>query len=52
RFKLGSTVIMLFGPDQVKWVEDLKAQSVVMMGQAVASPAGLVTPHSEETVIL
>ncbi|SDW96558.1 thiosulfate sulfurtransferase [Pseudomonas syringae] len=38
RFKLGSTAIVLFGPDQVKWVEQLKAGSSVQMGQALAVP--------------
>jgi phosphatidylserine decarboxylase len=39
RFKLGSTAIVLFGPDQVKWVEQLGATSAVRMGQALAVPA-------------
>ena len=33
RFKLGSTAIVLFGPDQVKWAEELGANSPVRMGQ-------------------
>ncbi|SEA22774.1 archaetidylserine decarboxylase [Microbulbifer marinus] len=33
RFKLGSTVIMLFGADQVRWLESLGAESEVKMGQ-------------------
>ncbi|WP_439851692.1 archaetidylserine decarboxylase [Pseudomonas syringae] len=38
RFKLGSTAIVLFGPNQVQWVEQLKAGSSVQMGQALAVP--------------
>ncbi|WP_177324679.1 MULTISPECIES: archaetidylserine decarboxylase [Pseudomonas] len=33
RFKLGSTAIVLFGPEQVKWAEELGANSPVRMGQ-------------------
>lgn len=33
RFKLGSTAIVLFGNDVMKWSDELKAQSPVMMGQ-------------------
>jgi len=33
RFKLGSTVIMLFGADKVRWLETLGAESSVKMGQ-------------------
>ncbi|WP_040260051.1 archaetidylserine decarboxylase [Pseudomonas massiliensis] len=38
RFKLGSTVIMLFGPDQVTWGHHLAAVSPVRMGQALGMP--------------
>ena len=38
RFKLGSTAIVLFGPDQVKWTEALLAGSPVQMGQGIATP--------------
>jgi len=38
RFKLGSTAIVLFGPDQVKWAEELVAGSPVQMGQGLALP--------------
>ncbi len=34
RFKLGSTAIVLFGKDQVKWAEGLAAETPVRMGQA------------------
>lgn len=37
RFKLGSTAIVLFGPDQVKWAEQLSALSKVQMGQALGA---------------
>lgn len=33
RFKLGSTAIVLFGPQQVQWAADLAANSSVRMGQ-------------------
>jgi phosphatidylserine decarboxylase len=33
RFKLGSTAIVLFGPEQVQWAADLGASSPVRMGQ-------------------
>ncbi|WP_193165809.1 archaetidylserine decarboxylase [Microbulbifer hainanensis] len=33
RFKLGSTVIMLFGADKVRWLESLGAESAVTMGE-------------------
>ncbi|MFC6634102.1 archaetidylserine decarboxylase [Microbulbifer taiwanensis] len=33
RFKLGSTVIMLFGADKVRWLESLGAESSVKMGE-------------------
>ncbi|MHA6492325.1 archaetidylserine decarboxylase [Pseudomonas borbori] len=33
RFKLGSTAIVLFGPQQVQWAEELGPCSVVQMGQ-------------------
>jgi phosphatidylserine decarboxylase len=33
RFKLGSTAIVLFGPQQVQWAEQLAANSSVQMGQ-------------------
>lgn len=35
RFKLGSTAIVLFAPNQVQWAESLAAGSVVRMGQAM-----------------
>ncbi|UFH49609.1 archaetidylserine decarboxylase [Pseudomonas sp. KNUC1026] len=39
RFKLGSTVIVLFGPEQVKWAHTLAAMGPVKMGQGMGSPA-------------
>ncbi len=38
RFKLGSTAIVLFGPDQVQWAEELVAGSAVRMGQLMGNP--------------
>jgi phosphatidylserine decarboxylase len=37
RFKLGSTAIVLFGPDQVHWVHTLGANSSVQMGQSIGN---------------
>lgn len=37
RFKLGSTAIVLFGPEQVEWAEELAAGSPVRMGQRLGS---------------
>ena len=39
RFKLGSTAIVLFGPQQVQWAEGLGANSGVRMGQRLGQPA-------------
>lgn len=39
RFKLGSTVILLFGQDAISWVDELKAESVVRLGESIASKA-------------
>lgn len=38
RFKLGSTAIVLFGPEQILWAEGLAAGSAVSMGQLLALP--------------
>lgn len=38
RFKLGSTAIVLFGPDQVQWADQLGAGSAVRMGQLLGNP--------------
>ncbi|MDN5848854.1 MAG: phosphatidylserine decarboxylase [Nitrococcus sp.] len=35
RFNMGSTVIVLFGSDQVTWRTDLHAKQPVRMGQAL-----------------
>lgn len=37
RFKLGSTAIVLFGPNQVQWAQGLGANSPVRMGQCLGS---------------
>ncbi|SEL43650.1 phosphatidylserine decarboxylase [Atopomonas hussainii] len=38
RFKLGSTAIVLFGPEQVQWAAELGETSPVRMGQQLALP--------------
>lgn len=40
RFNLGSTVITLFGPEQVEWLPELLAGDKVRMGQALGRRAG------------
>ena len=35
RFNMGSTVILLFEPGRVEWLEELKAGDAVVMGQAI-----------------
>ena len=37
RFKLGSTVVLCFPEDTVKFLEEIKAESPLMMGQALAA---------------
>lgn len=37
RFKLGSTAILVFGPDAVEWREELKNGTQVKLGEALAS---------------
>lgn len=36
RFNVGSTVILLFGKDQIKWEKQLTADSTVIMGRKIA----------------
>lgn len=36
RFKLGSTVVLLFGKDAIEWTESLKAEDTVRLGQAIS----------------
>ena len=38
RFKLGSTVVLLFGPEQVSWAQSMAAGQAVNMGQKLAMP--------------
>ncbi|NVK40944.1 MAG: phosphatidylserine decarboxylase [Oceanospirillaceae bacterium] len=37
RFKLGSTVILLFGPDVMRWRESLGAESPLRLGEAIGT---------------
>ncbi|HEX4939761.1 MAG TPA: phosphatidylserine decarboxylase, partial [Candidatus Kapabacteria bacterium] len=39
RFKLGSTAIVLFGPDVVKWKDGLQEGSPTAMGEQIATLA-------------
>ncbi|WP_415892384.1 archaetidylserine decarboxylase [Neptuniibacter sp. PT8_73] len=36
RFKLGSTVVLLFGKEQISWAEELTAESPVELGKMIA----------------
>ncbi len=49
RFNMGSTVIVLFGPDAVRWEADIQAGVTVRMGQRlgkVAKPATHARPQA------
>jgi len=37
RFNMGSTVILLFGPQQVNWLDALRAGQPLRMGQALGT---------------
>jgi len=37
RFKLGSTVILVFGPEAIEWVDTIKATSPVKLGEKIAT---------------
>jgi len=37
RFNMGSTVILLYGPQQIQWVSELVADAPVQMGQQIAT---------------
>ena len=37
RFNMGSTVILLFGPEQVEWVDSVKAEAPVRMGELLGT---------------
>ena len=37
RFNMGSTVILLFGPEQVAWVDSVKAEAPVRMGELLGT---------------
>jgi phosphatidylserine decarboxylase len=37
RFKLGSTVVLLFGPNAIEWIDTLKAESAVKLGEKMAT---------------
>ena len=39
RFKLGSTAIVLFGPDKIRWSDTPSVRGPVRMGELLALPA-------------
>ncbi len=45
RFKLGSTVVLLFGKDAVNWQQSLKANSALRLGERIAEK------NAEETAV-
>lgn len=45
RFNMGSTVILLFGKDRVRWSEDLQNGSAVRMGQPIGQWIGKPAPQ-------
>jgi phosphatidylserine decarboxylase len=51
RFSLGSTVILLFGPEQVRWAQHLTALTPVCMGQTLghAGTAAAVAVHGPDS---
>jgi phosphatidylserine decarboxylase len=40
RFNMGSTIIVLFGKDKVKWNDDFKANKLVKLGEKIGRMAG------------
>nr|WP_276584066.1 archaetidylserine decarboxylase [Pseudomonas sp. RIT-PI-AD] len=46
RFKLGSTAIVLFGPQRVRWASGLAANSPVRMGQALGQAVEAQNPSN------
>jgi phosphatidylserine decarboxylase len=44
RFKLGSTVILLFGADAVRWQDALVAGAPLKMGQSIARGPATLNP--------
>lgn len=39
RFNMGSTIVLLFGPEAVEWSEQLQPEETVVMGQKIARTA-------------
>jgi phosphatidylserine decarboxylase len=35
RFNMGSTVILLFGPERINWIDSLQPDTPVRMGQVL-----------------
>lgn len=49
RFLLGSTAIVLFGKDQIEWLENWQAGSTIKMGEAMATPVGVAKTLNQQT---
>lgn len=49
RFKLGSTVILLFGPEALRWNEALGADSPLRLGQRIGTAANEAAQQENET---
>ena len=41
RFNMGSTVILLFENGRIEWLQELKADDAIVMGQALAKTASV-----------
>ena len=41
RFNMGSTVIVLFGPEQIEWLAEIEPGQTVRMGQALGRESGV-----------
>jgi phosphatidylserine decarboxylase len=39
RFNMGSTVVLVFGPDAVEWAEEIKPEEKVRLGQLLGQRA-------------
>jgi len=47
-FQLGSTVIVLFAKDQVKWLPGLKSKDMIQMGQMMGQCKGQETSSKKQ----
>lgn len=50
RFLLGSTVIVLFGRDRIRWLDTPSVRGPIRMGETLAQPADQVPSHGLDTL--